>query len=104
MQDNIIYYNINESDYTIDYKNLKFYFSSKYYRDKFRNRYKSFIQEENYKLQSRFNINLDFREMLLFYLYQRIEKRGFKVEILNNNEWANINEFSFKSNLEYVIS
>lgn len=99
MNDNIIYYNIDESDYYVEYNTYKFYFSSQFYKDKFKDKIEKFIEEENYKLQSRFNLDLDFKDMLVFHLYQKIEKRGFKVEFLNNKKWANIEYFKFVSQI-----
>ena len=38
------------------------------HKDKFTNRLEDFIDTENYKLKARFNLELDFKEMLLFLL------------------------------------
>ena len=98
MNDNTIYYNIEDSNYFVEYENkYRFYFSSQYYKDKFTNRLEDFIDTENYKLKARFNLELDFKEMLLFHLYQRIEKRGFRIEHLDDTKWAKINNYEFVS-------
>ena len=102
MQDNIVYYNINDSVYSLEYNNYKFYFSSEYYLNKFKDKFKNFIEEENYKLQSIFKINLDFKEMLLIYLYLKIEKRGFRIDTYVNNGWASIENYKFISKLELI--
>lgn len=95
--DNTIYYNIEQSKYFVDYNKFRFYFSSQFYKEKFENNYQEFIENENYKLQARFNIDLDFKDMLLFYYYMRVEKRGFNVQINNNNNWADIKDYNFKA-------
>ena len=81
----MIYNDINESTYNFKYKDIVFYFSSKFYLEKFKNEYNSFLKEETDKLKIKFKCEIIADYMILLLLYKKIEKRGFKV-ILNNNE------------------
>lgn len=74
-----IYYNIEESDISLEYKNLVFFFSSELNAKKFKERILDFIDNENNKLKVKYNIEVDLSEMLLISYYMKIEKRGFKV-------------------------
>lgn len=74
-----IYYDLNESIYSFEYDNLKFYFSSKLYLEKFKKQYINYIKNETIKLQSKYKCILYADEMLLIDLYKQIEKRGFLV-------------------------
>ena len=79
-----IYYNLDETVYSFDYDNLKFYFSSRFYLDKFKKEYIGYLKTETLKLRSKYKCILYADEMILLDLYKKIEKRGFKV--LYNNE------------------
>ena len=79
----MIYNDINESNYIINYKDIKFYFSSQFYQDKFKNEYLIFLKEETDKLKIKFKCNIDADYMILLLLYKKIEKRGFRVEYKN---------------------
>ena len=98
----MIYNDINESTYTFKYDDLVFYFSSKFYLEKFIREYSNFIKEETMKLKVKFKCNIYCDEMILLLLYKKIEKRGFKVEYkgkeLQENYYIdfNINELSIK--------
>lgn len=70
-----------ESDYVSVIGNYKFYFSSDVYRYKFEERIEEYCTNESKKLELKLNCNIDFTELLIFNLYQHIEKRGFRVEI-----------------------
>lgn len=98
----MVYNDLNESDYTFEYDDLKFYFSSKFYLEKFIKEYSNFIKEETMKLKVKFKCNIYCDEMILLLLYKRIEKRGFKVTLqgkdLNENYTFQfiLNELSIK--------
>lgn len=89
-----IYNDINESNYYFQYDNLKFYFSSLFYLDKFKRMYREFIKNETMKLRLKFKSNIDADELILILLYKNIEKRGFKVKY---------NEKELSSNLLFII-
>ena len=75
----MIYNDINESDYKFEYDKLTFYFSSKFYQEKFIKEYSGFIKNETLKLQLKYKCNVMFDEIILLLLYKKIEKRGFRV-------------------------
>lgn len=75
----MIYNDINESNYTIKYDKLVFYFSSKFYLEKFTREYSNFIKDETMKFKIKYKCNAYIDYMLLLLLYKKIEKRGFKV-------------------------
>ena len=75
----IIYNNIDESEYYSDYDHLRFYFSSELYRDKFNSKFKKYIIDEMNKLRIKYKCLFHCDEMLALCLYQKIEKRGFRV-------------------------
>lgn len=81
----MVYNDINESNYTFKYDDLLFYFSSKFYLEKFTKEYTNFIKDETMKLKIKFKCNIYCDEMILLLLYKKIEKRGFKV-LYNNRE------------------
>ena len=71
--------NLNESEYYFKYKGLIFYFSSEFYKKKFVDNIQNYIENETFKLQVRYNINIDFDVLFMISLYKKIEKRGFRV-------------------------
>ena len=81
----MIYNDINESNYTFKYDDLVFYFSSKFYLEKFTREYSNFIKDETMKFKIKYKCNAYIDEMLLLLLYKKIEKRGFKV-LYDGNE------------------
>lgn len=98
----MIYNDLNESVYIFKYDDLTFYFSSKFYLEKFIREHLSFIKDETMKLNVKFKCNLYCDEMILLLLYKKIEKRGFRV-LYKDNEIRenyhidfNINEISIK--------
>ena len=78
---NGIYTDIYESTYSYKVDNIKFYFSSKVYCEKFASRWEQFWLEESRKLELRYNANIKCKPLMLIKLYTMIEKRGFRIEI-----------------------
>ena len=78
---NGIYNDIMESDYYSDQGKYRFYFSSPVYRDKFESRLENYCEIESKKLELKYHTCINFDELLMFNLYQSIEKRGFRVEV-----------------------
>lgn len=74
-----VYYDIFESDLSITYKDLIMYFSSEFNLTRFQNKILNFIKEENSKLKVKYNVEVEFDEMLIIAYYKKIEKRGFRV-------------------------
>ena len=91
----MVYNDINESIYTFKYDDLVFYFSSQFYKEKFKRIYTQFLKDETMKLKIKFKCNIYCDEMILLLLYKKIEKRGFKVEYkgkeLIENYYINFN-------------
>lgn len=72
-----IYHNLKESKYTISNSEVVFFFSSKFYMDKFLNTY----QEEREKFAvkfTKFALPLNMVILSDLILYKTIEKRGFR--------------------------
>lgn len=78
-------YDIFKSKYKVKYLNVYFYFSSEFNKNRFIERIDDFIINETNKLKAKFHVNIKFEMYLAFVLYKRIEKRGFRVENLDNS-------------------
>ena len=95
-----VFYNTSDSDIFFLYDNLKFYFSSEFYKRKFIEELENYVHKEYTKIFNRYHIINDMDLYLVFSLYEKIEKRGYKVEnieteeVLVNNNYLNT---SFKS-------
>ena len=74
-----IYYNLLESTYKYEYKNITFFFSSQFYLTKFITTHFDYVDYINKKMKIEFGIKVDYTILALIKLYQRIEKRGFRV-------------------------
>ena len=81
-----IYYDLNETLYTYRLLDLKFYFSSKKYRDKFIKDSKDFCKLETFKFEQRYQTRLLNNDYFLILLYNKIEKRGFLVEVISKKK------------------
>lgn len=77
---NIVYYELEDSPFFLRIDDFMFYFSSKFYMDKFNSEYKEYIRNETLKLNVRYKMIVYADEMLLLSFYKNIEKRGFKVK------------------------
>lgn len=75
-----IYYNLDESIYIYKFKDLEFYFSSNFYKERFDDILTEYIKNETIKLESKYKCKLNIDYMLALNLYKQIEKRGFKVK------------------------
>ena len=74
-----VYYDLAESTYIFKYYNYTFVFSSQFYLSNFIRLQHDYIDYINKKMKLEFNIRVDFTILALIKLYQRIEKRGFRV-------------------------
>lgn len=74
-----IYYNINESNYKCEYGNFTFYFSSILYQRKFTRELEKYVNDESFKIKSKYLSHIEACEYLALSLYKKIEKRGFYV-------------------------
>lgn len=80
-----IYNDIKESRYKYQYGRLEFYFSSEYYLEKFRSNLSKIIKIETDKLKIKFDCNIIADEMIALWYYKKLEKRGYRVNIINCN-------------------
>ena len=83
---NVIYLDLKESEYKINYNGLIYSFSSELYMYKFKNNVKQFIIEETAKLKAKYKINIYLDTMLTLSFYKKIEKRGFRVVYKENEK------------------
>lgn len=79
-----VYNIINESPFYFELNGINFYFSSEFNLRRFKDSWKSYIKEENTKFLNRYNVGVDLTLPLIFSLYKKIEKRGYKV-LTNSN-------------------
>lgn len=91
-----IYLNLNESEYKFTFNALTFYFSSKFYKEKFINEFQNYIKKENEKNFIKYKINCSNDIYYLISFYKKVEKRGFRIidentkkEITENVIFAN---------------
>lgn len=81
-----IFLNLNESTYKVKKFGLIFYFSSKFYMEKFNKNVEKYVEIENIKLANRTNLVINFNRLFAISYYQKIEKRGFKVKDVTTNK------------------
>ena len=74
-----IVYKLKDSDYKYNYKGLSFYFSSKFYLDKFVNNVENYVENEILKFENRYKVQIGLEILLCIAYYKRIEKRGFRI-------------------------
>lgn len=92
-----IYYNLQESEFKYKIGDYEFKFSSELYMNKFITGLNEFIEEENIKINSKYNLVGDFREYLTIIFYKRVEKRGFYITYKGKL----LNPLSFKYGEDY---
>jgi hypothetical protein len=81
-----IYLNLEDSTYFYKVRNLKFYFSSQIYRAKFIQKLDRYMTEEKLRLEIRYNTAVLDTLFFATVLYSKIEKRGFRVEVYNEDK------------------
>ena len=80
-----IYYNLKETPYVMAIGKIKFYFSSQFYLNKFYEGYKEYCVDEMSKFNYLYNCKINTLDLFLINYYKKIEKRGFRI-ILDNEE------------------
>ena len=83
-----IYLKLNESPYVYEKYGIKFYFSSEFYMNKFKQGLREFIDSENMKLEIRYKSPLNAQLYFMLVFYKKIEKRGYRI-IYENKEFTN---------------
>ena len=94
-----IFYNLEESPYITKFKEFKFYFSSRFYQNKFETLLFDYINEQTQKFKSKYDINIELDYLIAFNLYRKIEKRGCYCIYHNNS----INHYIIKNKLNAYI-
>lgn len=74
-------YDLKTSPFRITVGNITFYFSSVLHGKKFSEKYIEHINTVNFSLSKRFNMDVDLPLIGLMMCYNKIETRGFYVEI-----------------------
>lgn len=74
-----IFLDIKESNYNVTKYGLIFYFSSKFYMEKFKENVEKYVQNETLKFKNRYKVNVNLNKIFAVSLYKKIEKRGYKV-------------------------
>ena len=80
-----VYQDISESDYFYDLDGVRYYFSSEFNLNRYKDRVQDYVNNEIIKLKYRFKVNCSFDLYFQLAFYKKIEKRGFKVVELSNN-------------------
>lgn len=84
METKIVYNDIEESIYYLEYKEFTLYFSSAFYLRNFKLKFPGYYREELFKLRNKYKVNnVKFfeilEEVLIISFYKKIEKRGFRI-------------------------
>lgn len=95
--------NLKESEYFIQIDNYIFYFSSKFYMNKFKDNYVIYANFEKLKIENKYKIKIDLFYYLIFSLYKIIEKRGFCIKDISKNCYINENVIFSESDLYYEV-
>jgi hypothetical protein len=101
-----IYHNINESDYFIENNDLRFYFSSIFYLDKFLNEYKEEREKTIVRLKRIYEVDPNINPLLSdITLYKNIEKRGYRIEYKGEKiKWLEIHKFVLVNQIKKSIN
>ena len=82
-----IYNNLEESTYSFTIYNIVFYFSSQNYKNKFKQNVESFVKYQTEKLKNFYKIeHINFDRFLAISYYKQIEKRGFRIIVLDGEK------------------
>lgn len=81
-----VYYDTHDSDIYFVYDHYKIYFSSQFYKSKFTYELDEFMQKEYTKIFNKYKVIIDLQLYLVFSLYEKVEKRGYKVEDLESKQ------------------
>lgn len=80
MTKNGIEFNLIKSDYKYNKGVLTFYFSSKFYLEKFKTGVDEFVENEKRKFDAKYKVDIDLINYFMVAFYKRIEKRGFLIK------------------------
>lgn len=71
--------NIKESKFNLTINEIKFFFSSELYMNKFKSEYTTYIAMESIKLKNKYKFDIKAELLLMLSFYKKIEKRGFYI-------------------------
>lgn len=99
-----VYFSTSDSEeYYFDFNNIRYYFSSRFNEEKFKNNVADFVYENNEKFINRYGINFEMVDYFVLCYYKDVESRGYKIKDLITDELIvdskDINVY-FKANLE----
>lgn len=83
---------LKKSNYSYEFGEYIFYFSSKLYLKKFKEGVLNYIILESAKITNKYKIKINVTNYLSVSFYKKIEKRGFRV--INRNSGLEIDEFN----------
>lgn len=82
--------NNNENKFFLEIGKVRVYFSSEFNLLRFKEKYKSYIEEETLKLENKYHVKIVANYYFMIAIYKKIEKRGFRIENIETN--AKVNE------------
>lgn len=91
-----IFYNLDESNYIFHIEkedDYILYFSSEFTMKRYADKIENYIKELNDKFKSTYLIDININKLAIIYLYNKMEKRGFKL-LINEVEYKNINDIN----------
>lgn len=89
--ENGVYLDLAESEYKVKKLGLTFYFSSKFYMEKFQKEVEIYTHNEMLKLYNKYRVSSNFKIYLTISFYKKIEKRGFRIYDNIRNQELNKN-------------
>lgn len=97
-----VYHNLKESEFVHTIGEIRFYFSSQLYKDKFISRYLKEKERFNDSLNRVYKDKFDIAGDVLAWvrLYSKIEKRGFYI-VVNGDEITCLEDLAFDVTLIY---
>lgn len=76
-----VYYDLTESEFTVQIEIAEFFFSSKSHKTKFIERLPQFENEMNSLMKRKWGLNTKFKFIAALALYLKIETRGFYITV-----------------------
>ncbi len=80
MTKNGIEFNLNKSNYKLMKGEFTFYFSSKFYLEKFKNNVDEFVENESRKIDAKYKVDINLINYFMVAFYKKTEKRGFLIK------------------------
>ena len=84
---------INESDIIAIYNNYKFYFTSNFNKTKFIENVDYYVNLEEIKFNNKYGLTANMKDYFSIWYYKKVQKRGTRIEYLNNKK--KINDYNF---------